>query len=80
MFDFTSQLDDLFLAIYVHVASHLRDELFTSAILLAVLVFGRQEYAPQEDTRGSSPSACESTVPSALESARAARGQCSRKT
>jgi small-conductance mechanosensitive channel len=38
MFDFTSQLDDLFLAIYVNVASHLRDELFTSAILLAVLL------------------------------------------
>ncbi len=38
MFNFTTQVDDLFLAIYVHVVSHLRDEIFTTAILLAVLL------------------------------------------
>ena len=38
MFNFTTQVDDLFLAIYVHVVSHLRNEIFTSAILLAVLL------------------------------------------
>lgn len=38
MFNFTTQVDDLFLAIYLHVVSHLRDEIFTSAILLAVLL------------------------------------------
>ncbi len=38
MFNFTTQVDDLLLAIYVHVVSHLRNEIFTSAILLAVLL------------------------------------------
>ncbi|MEX0999706.1 MAG: hypothetical protein WD000_07080 [Thermodesulfobacteriota bacterium] len=38
MFNFTSQLDDLFLAIYHYLVAHLRDELFTAAVLLVVLL------------------------------------------
>lgn len=38
MFNFTSQLDDLFLAIYHYLFAHLRDELFTAAVLLIVLL------------------------------------------
>jgi len=38
MFNFTTQLDDLFLATYHYLFAHLRDELFTAAVLLVVLI------------------------------------------
>jgi len=39
MFNFTSQVDDLFLAIYVHASAHLREEGVTFAILFVLLLF-----------------------------------------
>lgn len=39
MFNFTSQLDDLFLAIYAHLSSHIRDEGITSAVFITVFLF-----------------------------------------
>ncbi len=38
MFDFVTQLDDFFLALYVHLTSNLRDESITAAVLLAIFV------------------------------------------
>lgn len=38
MFDFTSQLDDFFLALYVHLTSDPVNESFTAAVLLAVFL------------------------------------------
>lgn len=38
MFNFISQLDDLFLTIYVHIVNHLMDEIVTSAVYLVILI------------------------------------------
>ncbi len=38
MFDFVTQLDDFFLALYVHLTSNIKDELAAAAVLLVVFV------------------------------------------
>ena len=38
MFNFTSQLDDLLLGAYQHLAAHIKDEIFTTSVLLVLLI------------------------------------------